>query len=190
MTRTELADLLDDMANAVRDGDSLEGSIEYLLAGDATHPHQVRAVYRSGNRMGQGGMVVIGQDEQPPPAEPGDPWFTIGQLVGWLDRSNGAGEQETALRLMKLTEETGEVAQAYIGYTGQNPRKGITHSRNDVADELCDVIVTAMVALHRFAEDPGKHFAEKIQHIAHRSLTCSVCDGTGGDHQLGCNHQE
>jgi NTP pyrophosphatase (non-canonical NTP hydrolase) len=190
MSRTELADLLNDMANAVREGDSLEGSIEYLLTGDATHPHQVRAAYQVGGRMAQGLMVLVGQNEQPATIEPGEPWSTISDLVAWLDRLNGASEQETALRLMKLTEETGEVAQAYIGYTGQNPRKGITHTRHDVADELCDVIVTAMVALHRFAEDPAKHFAGKIQHIANRSLACPVCDGTGGDHQLGCNRQE
>ena len=30
---------------------------------------------------------------------------------------------------------------------GQNPRKGVTHSWDDVQAELCDVIFTAMVAL-------------------------------------------
>jgi NTP pyrophosphatase (non-canonical NTP hydrolase) len=49
--------------------------------------------------------------------------------------------------MMKLTEEAGEVTQAVIGTLGQNPRKGLTHTWEDVQAELCDVIVTAMVAL-------------------------------------------
>lgn len=97
-------------------------------------------------------------------------WDTIRRLVAWLDQANGTGEHETAMRLMKLTEEAGEVMQAYIGTVGQNPRKGVTHTRADVADELCDVIVTAMVALHRFTDDPEKHLAAKIQKIADRSV--------------------
>lgn len=95
-------------------------------------------------------------------------WSTIAALVAWLDESNGTGPHETAMRLLKLGEEVGEVSQAYIGATGQNPRKGTTHSAGDVADELCDVIVTAMVALHSFVDDPAQHFGEKIQRIAAR----------------------
>ncbi|MCX5209759.1 MazG-like family protein [Kitasatospora sp. NBC_00240] len=96
---------------------------------------------------------------------------TIRRLVDWLDHANGTGEAETAMRLLKLTEEVGEVSQAYIGFVGQNPRKGQTHTRNDVADELCDVIVTALVALHAFTDDAEQHFAGKLQHIADRVLT-------------------
>lgn len=95
-------------------------------------------------------------------------WTTIRRLVEWLDTANTRSPHETAMRLMKLSEETGEVMQAYIGATGQNPRKGLTHSRADVADELCDVIVTAMVALHSFTPDPAGHFTEKIHRIAAR----------------------
>lgn len=72
------------------------------------------------------------------------------------------------MRLLKVTEEAGEAAQAYIGFTGQNPRKGITHDRGDVADELCDVIVTAMVALHSFTEMPGSYFSEHTDRLVYR----------------------
>ncbi len=113
------------------------------------------------------------------PAPAVDPWETVRALVAWLDASNGTGERETALRLLKLTEEAGEVAQAYIGAMGQNPRKGTTHSRADVADELCDVIVTAMVALHRFTPDPQRHFAVKVQRIADRAQLHCTCDDAG-----------
>ncbi|MGH3309004.1 MAG: MazG-like family protein [Streptomyces sp.] len=97
-------------------------------------------------------------------------WATVRRLVDWLDAANEAGEHETAMRLMKLTEEAGEVAQAYIGTVGQNPRKGRTHSSSDVADELCDVIVTAAVALHSFTDDPAAALDAKIRAVARRSL--------------------
>ncbi|MCH6159369.1 MazG-like family protein [Streptomyces marispadix] len=99
-----------------------------------------------------------------------DQWATIRRLVDWLDAANGDGEQETAMRLMKLAEESGEVMQAYIGAMGQNPRKGRTHTPDDVAAELCDVILTAAVALHRFTDDPAGALDAKIREVARRSL--------------------
>ncbi|MET9409540.1 MazG-like family protein [Streptomyces sp. NPDC002935] len=79
-------------------------------------------------------------------------WPAISRIVSALNEANGTGENEISVRLLKVTEEAGEVAAAYIGMTGQNPRKGITHSRADVADELCDVIIAATVALHSFTD--------------------------------------
>ncbi|QPP09700.1 hypothetical protein G4Z16_28490 [Streptomyces bathyalis] len=99
-----------------------------------------------------------------------DQWATIRRLVEWLDSANGEGEQETAMRLMKLAEESGEVMQAYIGTTGQNPRKGRTHTSEDVATELCDVILTAAVALHRFSGDPAAALDARIREVERRSL--------------------
>ncbi|MEY9947461.1 MazG-like family protein [Kitasatospora sp. GAS1066B] len=96
-------------------------------------------------------------------------WQTVRQLVAWLDRANGTGPHETAMRLMKLTEEAGEVVGAYIGLQGQNPRKGVTHTEQQVADELCDVIVSAMVALHRFSPDPERQLSTTIRRIHQRS---------------------
>lgn len=102
-------------------------------------------------------------------------WDTVGRLVEWLDRSNGAdganAETEKLLRLMKLSEEVGEVAAAVIGATGQNPRKGVTHTWGDVNAELCDVILTAMVALTTITPDARQVFAERLNHVAARSLS-------------------
>jgi hypothetical protein len=103
-------------------------------------------------------------------------WKTVADLAAWLDESNGGGEHETAMRLMKITEEAGEVVRAYIGMLGQNPRKGVTHSRDDVADELCDVILTAAVALHRFCDDPGAAFAAKLRAVAERAGLAGTAD--------------
>ncbi|WP_371409757.1 hypothetical protein OG423_14220 [Micromonospora zamorensis] len=69
MTTDELADTLTRLAEAIRTGDSLEGSFEYLLP-DEEHPCDgydggcphvmVTAGFRVGNQQGQGGMQFIG----------------------------------------------------------------------------------------------------------------------------------
>jgi NTP pyrophosphatase (non-canonical NTP hydrolase) len=73
--------------------------------------------------------------------------------VRWLDSHHGNGRQQQTLRILKVTEEAGEVAQAWIGYVGQNPRKGITHTDREVADELADVALTALVAIESLGFD-------------------------------------
>lgn len=53
-------------------------------------------------------------------------------------------------RLSKIGEEYGEAVNAFIGVTGQNPRKGTFGSEDDVDDELVDVALTAILCLqHR-----------------------------------------
>ncbi|WP_255946952.1 MazG-like family protein [Streptomyces odontomachi] len=98
-------------------------------------------------------------------------WDTIDTLIAWLDGANGRDRQEITLRMMKLAEEVGEVTQAWIGFTGQNPRKGHSHSLDDVRDELCDVIITAAVALGTVTDDPGAVLDAALQRIAARRLT-------------------
>ncbi|HEV2639634.1 MAG TPA: MazG-like family protein [Actinocrinis sp.] len=98
-------------------------------------------------------------------------WDTVDRLVEWLDRSSAlTPETERLLRLMKLSEEVGEVAEAVIGVTGQNPRKGVTHTWDDVNAELCDVILTAMVALTTLTPDARQVFAQRLGYVADRSL--------------------
>ncbi|MFH8405500.1 MazG-like family protein [Streptomyces sp. NPDC018019] len=110
-------------------------------------------------------------------------WRAITRLTAWLDERDSISDrgESTALRILKLSEEVGEVAEAYdgyagrkphkdmarqilkltqkagkavrayIGYTGQNPRKGFTHTKHDVLEELTDVAVTALVAMESLA---------------------------------------
>ena len=74
-------------------------------------------------------------------------WQHVACLVDWLDDANPRTDHEIACRVMKLTEETGEAVSAYLGWTGQNPRKGKCATLDDLTAELCDVIVTALIAL-------------------------------------------
>lgn len=73
-----------------------------------------------------------------------------------------------AARLAKLSEEVGEVQQAYIGFLGANKRKGSYATEDDVAAELCDVVITAMVALHDWHDQPEALLKAKIQKLKER----------------------
>jgi NTP pyrophosphatase (non-canonical NTP hydrolase) len=100
-----------------------------------------------------------------------DHWESVGRLLAWLREHNTyPPEQEVLLRVLKLSEEVGEVAQAVIGAKGQNPRKGTTHSWQDVESELCDVIITAMVALRTLTPDAAEVFAAQLDRVVKRSL--------------------
>lgn len=49
-------------------------------------------------------------------------------------------------RIAKLSEEVGEVIEAWLGYLGENPRKGRTHTKDDVLMELLEVAGCALAA--------------------------------------------
>ncbi|MER7577372.1 hypothetical protein [Streptomyces sp. NPDC126514] len=95
-------------------------------------------------------------------------WPVTNRIAAALNQANGSSEHESAMRLMKVTEEAGEAAAAYIGVTGQNPRKGITHTPADVADEPRDVIIAAAVALHAFTTAPPAVLDAKLHAAARR----------------------
>jgi NTP pyrophosphatase (non-canonical NTP hydrolase) len=87
-------------------------------------------------------------------------WDEAGQLTDWL------GDSPVEAQLLKLSEEVGEVAQAYLGMTGLNPRKGVTHTREDLTGEVADVIITAAVAMVRLAGGPHEARAAFRAHLA------------------------
>lgn len=89
-----------------------------------------------------------------------------------------AGEFKKAplwVQLLKLTEECGEVAEAYIGATGANPRKGYSHSHEDVRSELLDVAITALVAYSNYDygnEDERAVANRPMQMLDDRAKAC------------------
>ncbi|MFH8803480.1 MazG-like family protein [Streptomyces sp. NPDC017936] len=98
-------------------------------------------------------------------------WATVDALCAWLDADQPVrGREAVLLRVLKLSEEVGEAAQAVIGATGQNPRKGTSHTWQDVESELCDVVITALVALRTLTPDAREVFARHLSRVAERSL--------------------
>jgi len=96
------------------------------------------------------------------------------ELSKWIDAGNDRRDPEAVTwgRLAKITEEAGEVIEAFIGYTGQNPRKGVTHQRADVIDELLDVAVTALGAIEHMVGHDGlalERLDQKIIKVAKRA---------------------
>jgi hypothetical protein len=79
-----------------------------------------------------------------------DLFADIAAINAWIERANGESEHESIMRVMKIGEEFGEAVSAYIGMTGQNPRKGITHNKSDLLMELADVAITALCAMEHF----------------------------------------
>ncbi|MBT2478374.1 MazG-like family protein [Streptomyces sp. ISL-94] len=97
-------------------------------------------------------------------------WDITGELAAFLDEAAAhvPAEQRRVLQVLKIGEEFGEAAQAVIG---TNPRKGRSHSWRDVESEVCDVLVTAMVALHRLGvADPATVFTAHLEKTAARTL--------------------
>lgn len=100
----------------------------------------------------------------------------LAALSDWIDTSpaNAVRDREAAAwgRISKVSEECGEVIEAFIGVTGQNPRKGIHGCIDDVVEELLDVAVTALAAVEHFNDNDGSSldlFAAKVQHVANRA---------------------
>lgn len=95
----------------------------------------------------------------------------IAALSRWIDEGNTHRDPEAATwaRLAKITEEAGEVVAAHIGATGQNPRKGVTHSEQDVQEELLDVALTALAALEHLRGHDERSL-ELLDEKLHRTL--------------------
>jgi NTP pyrophosphatase (non-canonical NTP hydrolase) len=82
------------------------------------------------------------------------------------------GDVPVEARLLKLTEEVGEVAEAYIGIQGLNRRKGTCRTTDDLLAELADVIITAAVAMSGVAGDVNQargHFERRISTVTARA---------------------
>ncbi|MGW7242143.1 MazG-like family protein [Streptomyces sp. NPDC054804] len=98
-------------------------------------------------------------------------WPTVDGLWARLEATRvHAGPEGVLLRILKLSEEVGEVAEAVIGATGQNPRKGVTHTWDDVQGELCDVAITALVALRTLTPQAQEVFEAHLQGVRDRPL--------------------
>ncbi|MGY5079329.1 MazG-like family protein [Streptomyces nigrescens] len=91
-----------------------------------------------------------------------DVWETVGRLARCFDAHDDARDLDQAeqwtLQVLKIAEETGEASQAVIGARGTNPRKGDSHTWQDVHAEVADVIITGMVALARMRPEDADQY--------------------------------
>jgi NTP pyrophosphatase (non-canonical NTP hydrolase) len=108
----------------------------------------------------------------------------LAALSNWIDTSpaNAGRDREAAAwgRISKVAEECGEVIEAFIGVTGQNPRKGVHGCVDDVVEELLDVAVTALCAVEHFTGNDGSSLDlldAKVQHVANRAGLDRCDDG-------------
>lgn len=98
-------------------------------------------------------------------------WQVVAQQKAWLDAHPDTDQAlAVPLRVLKVAEEAGEAAAALIGTTGQNPRKGRSHTDADLAAELCDVITAAAVALATVVADPERVLREHVGRVYRRSV--------------------
>lgn len=86
----------------------------------------------------------------------------LAELVEWtdahLDREVSQVYKDQPLtqdwaRVAKAAEEAGEAIDALIGVTGQNPRKGVYGTEEELMDELADVALTGLYAIQHFKKD-------------------------------------
>lgn len=104
-------------------------------------------------------------------------WDAVSDLRAWLDQANGADPHELTCRILKVTEEAGEAAEAWIGVIGHNPRKGVTHTRDDVAGELADVALTALVAIESLGLDAREVLDRCAAKVLARQRALAATDG-------------
>jgi NTP pyrophosphatase (non-canonical NTP hydrolase) len=82
------------------------------------------------------------------------------------------GDVPVEIRLLKVTEEVGEAAEAFIGMHGLNSRKGVCRSRDDLLAELADVIITAAVAMTGVTGDVDEarsHLEQRLAVVTERA---------------------
>lgn len=94
-------------------------------------------------------------------------WQDIAELTKWLDEHHPAFGDRLQWRIMKICQELGEVHEALGLAAGQNPRKndGVpTLDLTDTVVELCDVVLSACVALQSIpGVVPAEVLAERMR---------------------------
>lgn len=88
-----------------------------------------------------------------------NPWVGVGLAADAISRAlnetylaDMPRELVDRRRIDKIGEEFGEVIEALNGMWGENPRKGQTHTVEDVVRELLDVALCALAATAHMTE--------------------------------------
>lgn len=76
-------------------------------------------------------------------------------------------EQLLMRTVVKVGEEFGESCGAIIGVTGQNPRKGVTHTMDEFTKELLDKAATIVLGIEHVTGNKGDALYMLRDHIVH-----------------------
>ena len=91
--------------------------------------------------------------------------FLLTATKAWQER----GPRTDQDHLLKVMEETGEVAEAFSRYRGTNPFKGpATGHMVPVVQELADVVCTALVAIVHLGFDPNDVLEQQMTKVKTR----------------------
>lgn len=100
----------------------------------------------------------------------------ISAISQWIDTSKGYKgidpEAHIWRRTMKVVSEAGEAHDALCGILGENPRKGVTHTQDDLLGELLDCALAALGAVEHLTGNQGKSMEmleDKIDFVIDRA---------------------
>lgn len=100
----------------------------------------------------------------------------LAAISRWIDGSPSYVDchPETVMwrRVTKVCEEAGEVVDALGGMVGENPRKGVTHTRDDLIGELLDTAISALAAVEHLTGNEGESWGllcDKIERVCDRA---------------------
>lgn len=93
----------------------------------------------------------------------------LSQSIDDGNRDTGfTSEHMRWVRIAKAGEEVGEAIAALVGWEGSNPRKGVTHTKDDVIKELLDVALTGLLATEHLTDNRGEALVLFDEHVATR----------------------
>jgi NTP pyrophosphatase (non-canonical NTP hydrolase) len=101
-----------------------------------------------------------------------DAWDLFGDvrdITAWLDADGALTDED---HVLKIGAELGEAIDALAGMKGTNRRKGVTHTMEQVLEELADVILAAACTIEHLrpgADAVRVALASKVAGIMARS---------------------
>jgi NTP pyrophosphatase (non-canonical NTP hydrolase) len=95
-----------------------------------------------------------------------DPFLTISAALDAQRPDLARTELALWRRVTKVCEESGEVWRALSGYVAENPRKGQTHTLDDLRGELLDTAAAALCAWAHVNGNVGDPLGALLAHVA------------------------
>ncbi|MGV8847601.1 MAG: MazG-like family protein [Propionicimonas sp.] len=118
-------------------------------------------------------MSTVHEQFRPPTGQSiGDRLCAISTIIdAWPVNTARDPEAKLWVACGKIAEEAGEVMKAINGMTGSNPRKGVTHTIDDVEAEVLDTAIAALVTvahMHHNNIDPIQLLREHLDRVSNR----------------------